>query len=280
MGITFFGVRHHGPGCARSLQAALEGLRPEMVLVEGPPDAQDMLPLLLSSEMHPPVALLIYPPDRPQRAVYYPFTSFSPEWQALSYALSRGIPARFMDLPQAIQLARGASAGGPEPAGAEAELPGLCDLLDRAILAELPQAVDFLLRCAQKQAAVSAELRHLMDALPPLARVARYGDVRKSRAEQILPVFNGLLERVLVGLAGACASLDDDAARGRFCRASANPEARLRQLSPARAPANGREGQTPGRRLSVSAARQRRGTADRASRHGAASAGAHHGGKV
>ena len=52
------------------------------------------------------MALLIYTPDRPQHAVYYPFTHFSPEWQALRYALERGIPARFMDLPQAVQLAK------------------------------------------------------------------------------------------------------------------------------------------------------------------------------
>lgn len=106
MGITVFGVRHHGPGCARSLRAALEQLQPDMVLVEGPPDAQGVLPLLTHKDMRPPVALLIYAPDNPKRAVYYPFTTFSPEWQALSYALSYGIPARFMDLPQAIQLAK------------------------------------------------------------------------------------------------------------------------------------------------------------------------------
>ncbi len=101
-----FGVRHHGPGCARSLRAALEQLQPDIVLVEGPPDAQSVLPLLIQENMHPPVALLIYAPDNPKDAVYYPFTTFSPEWQALHYALKRGIPAHFMDLPQAIQLAR------------------------------------------------------------------------------------------------------------------------------------------------------------------------------
>jgi hypothetical protein len=52
-----------------------------------------------------------------------------------------------------------------------------------------------------------------MDALPPLARVARYGNVRQTRAEQILPVIDGLFERVIVGLPGACASLDEDAAQ-------------------------------------------------------------------
>jgi hypothetical protein len=101
-----FGIRHHGPGCARSLRAALEELQPDIVLVEGPPDAQAVLPFLTHKEMQPPVALLIYAPEQPKQAVYYPFTHFSPEWQALHFTLERGIPVRFMDLPQAIQLAR------------------------------------------------------------------------------------------------------------------------------------------------------------------------------
>ena len=103
--LTIFGIRHHGPGCARSLRVALEQLEPDIVLVEGPPDAQETIPLLAHPEMRPPVALLIYPPERPQDAVYYPFTVFSPEWQALGYALGRGVPARFIDLPQAVVLA-------------------------------------------------------------------------------------------------------------------------------------------------------------------------------
>ncbi len=106
MSIHVFGIRHHGPGCARSLRVALEELQPDIVLVEGPPDAQEVLPLLIHEEMQPPVALLIYSPEEPKRAVYYPFTHFSPEWQALRYALDRQIPARFMDLPQAMQLAK------------------------------------------------------------------------------------------------------------------------------------------------------------------------------
>jgi Family of unknown function (DUF5682) len=101
-----FGIRHHGPGCARSLRLALEELQPDIILVEGPSDAHDVLPLLIHQDMQPPVALLIYAPDKPHLAAYYPFTSFSPEWQALSYGLTHTIPTRFIDLPQAIQLAR------------------------------------------------------------------------------------------------------------------------------------------------------------------------------
>jgi len=111
-----FGIRHHGPGCARALRDALERLEPDIVLVEGPPDAHGVLPLLTHAGMKPPVALLIYAPNAPAHAVYYPFTSFSPEWQALSYALNRTIPTRFIDLPQSVRLAQeiAATAGTPD----------------------------------------------------------------------------------------------------------------------------------------------------------------------
>jgi hypothetical protein len=100
-----FGVRHHGPGSAKSLKMALEACSPDCVLVEGPPDAEKVLPLLAHEEMQPPVALLIYVPEKPQRAVYYPFAVFSPEWQALRFALNRNLAVGFMDLPQSYRLA-------------------------------------------------------------------------------------------------------------------------------------------------------------------------------
>jgi hypothetical protein len=103
--VHVFGIRHHGPGSARSLGRALADLEPDIVLVEGPPDAEAALPLLAHAEMEPPVALLLYVPDDPRQAVYYPFAEYSPEWRALRYALERGVPARFMDLPQSHQMA-------------------------------------------------------------------------------------------------------------------------------------------------------------------------------
>lgn len=105
MSLHVFGIRHHGPGCARSLLAALEALGPDIVLVEGPPDAAEALPLIAHAEIVPPVALLVYAPDAPRQAAFYPFAQYSPEWQALRYAFARNIPARFIDLPQAIRLA-------------------------------------------------------------------------------------------------------------------------------------------------------------------------------
>ena len=109
--IHIFGIRHHGPGSARSLRESLESLAPDCLLVEGPPDAEAVLSFAAHAEMKPPVALLIYDPEKPQRAVYYPFAVFSPEWQAIQFGLSAKVPVRFMDLPQHVQMGMDAAAG-------------------------------------------------------------------------------------------------------------------------------------------------------------------------
>ena len=102
--VRLFGIRHHGPGCARSLLLALEAMQPDCLLIEGPPDGESVLPFVLESGMCPPVALLVYAPDDARRAVFYPFAEFSPEWQALRYGLGQSLPVRFMDLPIAHQF--------------------------------------------------------------------------------------------------------------------------------------------------------------------------------
>lgn len=104
-GIHFLGIRHHGPGSAKNVKAYLEELEPDMILLEGPPEAEPLLPGVLHEQMKPPVALLAYQPDEPKRAVFYPFAEFSPEWQAMCYAVKRGIPLRFFDLPLVHHLA-------------------------------------------------------------------------------------------------------------------------------------------------------------------------------
>ena len=100
-----YGIRHHGPGSARSVRAALAGQRPDVVLIEGPPEADDLVALAADPDMRPPVALLGYVPGEPRQAAFWPFAVFSPEWQAITYALDAGIPVRFCDLPAAHQLA-------------------------------------------------------------------------------------------------------------------------------------------------------------------------------
>ena len=103
--MNIYGIRHHGPGSARSVRAALTAQRPDIVLIEGPPEADGLAALAADPEMQPPVALLGYVPGEPKQAAFWPFAVFSPEWQAIRYALDAGVPVRFCDLPAACQLA-------------------------------------------------------------------------------------------------------------------------------------------------------------------------------
>jgi hypothetical protein len=128
------GIRHHGPGSARAVRRALAAYQPQVVLIEGPPEADPLVPLVADAGMRPPVALLAYPANADgvgPRAVFWPFAEFSPEWQALRWTVEHDVPAHFVDLPAAVWLA----AGEPEveegvradPIGALAEAAGYDD---------------------------------------------------------------------------------------------------------------------------------------------------------
>jgi Family of unknown function (DUF5682) len=119
---TLYGIRHHGPGSARSVRAALAGQRPDVVLIEGPPEADSLVALASDAQMRPPVALLGYVPGESHQAAFWPFAVFSPEWQAIRYALEAGVPVRFCDLPAAHQLVMARGEASPRRADPVSEL--------------------------------------------------------------------------------------------------------------------------------------------------------------
>ncbi|MFF8998975.1 DUF5682 family protein [Streptomyces achromogenes] len=104
-GPLLLGVRHHGPGSARAVRAALQAARPAVVLIEGPPEADPLIPLAADPGLRPPVALLAHAVDEPGRSAFWPFAEFSPEWVAIRWALDHDVPARFIDLPATHTLA-------------------------------------------------------------------------------------------------------------------------------------------------------------------------------
>lgn len=124
-GPLLLGVRHHGPGSARAVRGALEAAEPRVLLVEGPPEADAVVGLAAHEEMRPPVALLAHAAGSGGRgnqgerslAAFWPLAGFSPEWVAIRWALARGVPVRFIDLPAANSLALAAEqASGTSPA--------------------------------------------------------------------------------------------------------------------------------------------------------------------
>ncbi|WP_308341123.1 DUF5682 family protein [Streptomyces sp. JJ36] len=130
-GPLLLGVRHHGPGSARAVRTALAAYAPRVLLVEGPPEADEVVALAKEPAggapgegMRPPVALLAHVRDEPGRAAFWPLAAFSPEWVAIRWALEHDVPVRFIDLPAAHTLALPAEDPGspgrpsaPEPAG-------------------------------------------------------------------------------------------------------------------------------------------------------------------
>lgn len=103
--VKVFGIRHHGPGSAKRLQKALREWQPDCLLVEAPADSESNLQQILTKGFEPPVALLMYNPSDFAEASYLPFARFSPEWQAVSFALKKDLPVLAMDLPMSIQMA-------------------------------------------------------------------------------------------------------------------------------------------------------------------------------
>ncbi|MCX4456250.1 DUF5682 family protein [Streptomyces sp. NBC_01340] len=136
-GPLLLGVRHHGPGSARAVRAALEAATPEVVLIEGPPEADALIPLAAEKDMRPPVALLAHVVDEPGRSAFWPLAEFSPEWVAIRWALEHGVPARFIDLPATHTLAWGKEedkeAGASDrPVGADARIDPVAVLAETA----------------------------------------------------------------------------------------------------------------------------------------------------
>ncbi|MEU7135624.1 DUF5682 family protein [Streptomyces sp. NPDC046261] len=123
---VLLGVRHHGPGSARAVRAALDQCQPSAVLIEGPPEADALVHLAAEEDMRPPVALLAHAADDPGRAAFWPFAEFSPEWVAMRWALTHDVPVRFIDLPAAHSLALGGpgTAGRPDT-GTDASAPSV-----------------------------------------------------------------------------------------------------------------------------------------------------------
>jgi hypothetical protein len=161
--VHVLGIRHHGPGSAHSVAEALATIRPDLVLVEGPPELDQVMGLLSDPEMVPPVAGLIYVADEPRLASFYPMASFSPEWVAIRWALSTGAAVRAIDLPAAhtfgLRLADEAAAS---PSSGDGE-----DTHDAGPSTEVPEP------------AAPAQQEYRPDAIAMLAKAAGYTDAER-----------------------------------------------------------------------------------------------------
>jgi hypothetical protein len=98
------------------------------------------------------------------------------------------------------------------------DLPALTALAEDALLADLPEAIDHIMTRLQQVAALSNDIPHAMEALPSLAGVLRYGNVRQTDTAMVQQVVDGLVTRIVIGLPNACSALNDEAAEDMYGR--------------------------------------------------------------
>ncbi len=101
----FFPVRHLSPAAAWHLLKYLDKVNPDIVLVEGPSDANSQLDNIVNPKVHPPIAILAYTEELPVKTILYPLAEYSPEYQAIKWAKSHKKEVRFIDLPTSVFLA-------------------------------------------------------------------------------------------------------------------------------------------------------------------------------
>lgn len=163
MNLQILGVRHHGVGSAKYVLEALEAIKPDIILVEGAPELDSVTEWVSHKEIKPPVSVLAYNIEEPTQAVFYPFTTFSPEWQAIQYALKKQVKVKMLDLPLSYGFAI-------EKAKKEEQKRLLEELISR-------QSEE-----AEEKEENTAELEDLAPTLPPkdpisyLAEIAGYNN--------------------------------------------------------------------------------------------------------
>jgi hypothetical protein len=131
--LYWFPVRHHSHTVARHLASALRSRKPKLLFIEGPHEANDLIPFVVDAKTEPPVAIyssyrddnnvlglngILSPAvDIPSRfATWYPLTAYSPEYVAMKTAATLGAEVVFIDLPHhALVKSNGTDADTAKP---------------------------------------------------------------------------------------------------------------------------------------------------------------------
>lgn len=114
--IMLLPVRHHSPACSFHIKKVFLQWKPDAVLVEGPDNANVLLPVMVHSDTRAPFAIYYAYHDKAQKIseesqhykCYYPFLDYSPELTALREAHKNKIPVSFIDLSYGDILAASA----------------------------------------------------------------------------------------------------------------------------------------------------------------------------
>ena len=102
--VQVFGTRHLSPAGAWHVRAFLDRVKPTLVQIEGLSDANELIEHICDRRTRPPVAILAYTQAVPIRTIVYPLARYSPEYQAMAWALEHDVEVELIDLPSDIFL--------------------------------------------------------------------------------------------------------------------------------------------------------------------------------
>ncbi len=118
--IVLLPVRHHSPACAFHVKRMIECLHPAAILIEGPDNANSLIPVIVHEDTQAPFAIYYSCHDeagqiseeKEHYKCYYPFLDYSPELVALREGNRLGIKTAFIDLSYGNILAASAEGRG------------------------------------------------------------------------------------------------------------------------------------------------------------------------
>ena len=96
------------------------------------------------------------------------------------------------------------------------DLPQLTQRIEAALNANLSATIGPLIRRIEDVSALTKDVYHLMDALPPLINALRYGSSRRVELSALQKVVDLMVPRICVALPNASLSLDEAASRELF----------------------------------------------------------------
>ncbi len=105
--VVLFPIRHHSPACTKHLRSVIAAYEPEVLLIEGPQNAEELIGDLAKKGNQPPFCLYLSYDDAKgllgeegeKYRAYYPLLAYSPELNAIQAAQKANIPCEFIDLP-------------------------------------------------------------------------------------------------------------------------------------------------------------------------------------
>lgn len=98
----------------------------------------------------------------------------------------------------------------------DSRIAELMKLLSACIPAELFTSIDDLLVKISNESAVTSDTKDLLNAIPGLVDIIKYGNVRKSDVSQLEAITYRLLNKIFISLPNACYGLDEESSNELF----------------------------------------------------------------